>query len=148
MVNFINIATTFLYQCNHKGQFTEKQIPTSFEFSFTEKSYKELENCKNHLSDDDWLDFCQPICEEFKLTKFNKYFAPNLKKYAKWILNAKKLLNQINEKESLDLAEDSNPMRSQNYLNLINSIKRQFNLDKKDNFIIVKRKMGFYTSLG
>ena len=81
-VKFLNLVGTFLATCDNRGRFNEKAaLLPQYIFHVSGKAREEVDKCKQFRNDPTWFKMCKPLCQNFQLTKFNKFFQPHLKKY-------------------------------------------------------------------
>ena len=77
---YVNLLVRFTTHCNYRGEFTEKEIPPHYIFQIG-PIRQQLELCKQGKNEEHWFEVCRFICEKFKLTEFNEFFAPNVLRY-------------------------------------------------------------------
>lgn len=79
---FLNLVGTFLSTCDNRGRFNDKAaLSPVYIFHTSAKARNEIEKCKTFRNDPNWFKMCEPLCRNFKLTKFSPFFQPHLKKY-------------------------------------------------------------------
>jgi hypothetical protein len=79
---FLNLVGTFLSTCDNRGRFNDKAaLSPVYIFHTSAKARNEIEKCKTFRNDPNWFKMCEPLCKNFKLTKYSTFFQPHLKKY-------------------------------------------------------------------
>ena len=79
---FLNLVGTFLSTCDNRGRFNDKAaLSPVYIFHTSAKAREEVEKCKTFRNDPNWFKMCEPLCKNFKLTKYSTFFQPHLKKY-------------------------------------------------------------------
>lgn len=59
------------------------------------KKYGHLNECRKFRNNKDWLVYCKPICENFNVAKFNKYFVGEYATFLNFIEYSKKKIKEI-----------------------------------------------------
>ena len=95
--NMMSVVTRFVTSCDFKGTFTrDVPIKPINVFPVDEKVSKSLHECRDNRNKPAWFVECEPLCREFKLTKFSKIIAPSvarLTKYNKFLSGELKRIN-------------------------------------------------------
>ena len=117
---FLNLVSRFVTSCNVKGVYKENRTIIYPKFHIGKKVYENLINCKKYRNDENWLEFCMPLCNKFNLFRYDNYFAPNIKKFNKYNRFLTKRLQKLKkEQEFVDLVENrSKKARNRRILSL------------------------------
>lgn len=102
-VKYINLMSKFITQCDYMGNFKKKSLPESVTFYSKATHYRTLHGCNQYRNDINWIDFCMPVCKQFKISEFSDFFKPNadkIRKYTRWL---GKQLVKVNAAEAKDL---------------------------------------------
>lgn len=100
---FLNLVGTFLSTCDNRGRFNDKAVLSpKYTFHTKAKARNEIEKCKIFRNDPTWFKMCEPLCENFKLTKYSEFFQPHLKKYRMYAQFIDKQVRKIKHQEKND----------------------------------------------
>lgn len=107
---YLNLHIRFLNSCNNKGKYEDKTIRNAPSFVAHSVVYNKLMACRKYRNEEHWIDHCGDICNAFQVTKYNDFFAPNLKKFDRFNrFTARKLLKfkKQAEMEAIEAAKAS-----------------------------------------
>lgn len=100
--NMMSVVTRFVSSCDFKGTFTrDVPIKSINVFPVDEKVSKSLHECRDNRNKPAWFVECEPLCREFKLTKFSKIIAPSVARLAKYNKFLEGELKRINNEARL-----------------------------------------------
>lgn len=77
---FLNLNVRFLTSVGNSGKYVDRVIRNAPSFGTNQILFEKLNACRKYRNEGYWKDYCEDICSEFQVTKFNDFFAPNLKK--------------------------------------------------------------------
>jgi hypothetical protein len=109
----LNLISKFLTSCSNHGDFIEKPIPAEALFNKAVETSKVLEDCKKSRNQSDWFEKCEDVCENFELTRFPKYFEPNLHEFQKYTKFLKDSIEKLEKQdETTDVITDDGSSHS------------------------------------
>lgn len=82
---YANLVTKFLMSCNHDGKFKDKVPSPKYLFHTEYKNRGMLSQCHENVNKVDWLESCENVCNQIKLTSFNlPFLSPHLQQYMEY----------------------------------------------------------------
>lgn len=106
---YLNLMTTYMSNCNYKGDYQEKNINGQLFFEFT-KEEGIVRECWKYFNHPDWMQYCEDYCWQFNPVTLNEFFEPNLEKYIRLkLFYSNELYQKISDQKmdrSFGLPED------------------------------------------
>ena len=93
-IKYANIVTKFLNSCDYEGNFKDKEAHPKYIFTAKGDHHRMLNKCNKERNNVDWFESCEKVCKKFDLMKYDKFFAPKLKKYSQYTEYIKKNLDE------------------------------------------------------
>lgn len=109
MIKYVNLLTRFLSYCDGKGKFNEVNIESDHIMLIEPHRQNMLEACRDHRDQPAWMEYCQPICDQFNPIKFSAFFSPQLDKYRKVLARLRVLMVKFDLPPLEDEDSDTDP---------------------------------------
>ena len=89
IVKLANMVSKYVTSCDFKGDYDgQAVIPKKMIFFSFEDVNNQLSDCRDNRNNKEWMSFCEPVCQNFKIGELDPFFEPNLnkiEKYNKWL---------------------------------------------------------------
>jgi hypothetical protein len=97
VIKLLNLVTKFVTSCDMKGEYNlEATFPKDLVFAQSKEVVSSLRACRDNRNKKEWFSYCKEVCMNFQLTKFPKFFEPNVEEINKY--------NAFLKKSNQDLA--------------------------------------------
>ena len=111
---YLNLLTRFMTSCGDTGRYAKRSLKSAPVFASHDVAYNKLMACRKYRNKEHWMDHCGDICSAFQVTKYNDFFAPNLRKFdrfnrhmARRFLKLKQIAREKAEQAKAKKAEEA-----------------------------------------
>lgn len=88
-IEFSQLVVGYVGKCNLKGEFIVSEVIPSKMLKRIKKEKKELyinlEKCRDFRNETKWMTYCEHICKNFNLVRFQKFFIGDYKYFLRFV---------------------------------------------------------------